>query len=146
MIDIKYSNAYSEVLEILKYLTPEDYDKIPKEKIEVFETCANKDYTFNYDPDKTLQEQNVSKTARTIIGILFRDYWATEEQREKIIRWQQQERIRIENEKQEKYKSEDIFKNNNIEPQIEEVALVEVKEEKWYDKVFKFFRRIIRFK
>ena len=146
MVDIERANAYSEVLEILKYLTPEDYDKIPKEKIEVFETCANKDYTFNYDPDKTLQEQNVSKIARTIIGILFRDYWATEEQRKKIVRWQQQERIRIENEKQEKYKSEDIFKNNNIEPQIKEVALVEVKEEKWYDKVFKLFRKIFRFK
>ena len=111
MVDIERANAYSEVLEILKYLTPEDYNKIPKEKIEVFETYANKEYTFNYDPDKTLQEQNVSKTARTIIGILFRDYWATEEQKEKIIKWQQQERVRIENEKQEKYKSEDIFKN-----------------------------------
>ena len=146
MVDIERANAYIELLEILKYLTPEDYDKIPKEKIEVFQTYANRKYNFNYDPDKTLQEQNVSKIARTIIGILFRDYWATEEQREKIVRWQQQERIRIENEKQEKYKSEDIFKNNNIETQIEEVALVEVKEEKWYDKVFKFFRKIFRFK
>ena len=146
MVDIKYANAYSEILEILKYLTPEDYEKIPKEKIEVFQTYANKDYNFNYDPDKTLQEQNVSKTARTIIGILFRDYWSTEEQRDKIVKFQQQERIRIEKEKQEKYKSDDIFKNNNTAPQTEEVALVEVKEEKWYDKVFKFFRRIIKIK
>ena len=146
MVDIKYANAYSEILEILKYLTPEDYEKIPKEKIEVFQTYANKDYNFNYDPDKTLQEQNVSKTARTIIGILFRDYWSTEEQRDKIVKFQQQERIRIEKEKQEKYKSDDIFKNNNTVPQTEEVALVEVKEEKWYDKVFKFFRRIIKIK
>ena len=146
MVDIEHAKAYSEILEILKYLTPEDYEKIPKEKIEVFQTYANKDYNFNYDPDKTLQEQNVSKTARTIIGILFRDYWSTEEQRDKIVKFQQQERIRIEKEKQEKYKSDDIFKNNNTVPQTEEVALVEVKEEKWYDKVFKFFRRIIKIK
>ena len=84
MVDIKYANAYSEVLEILKYLTQEDYEKIPKEKIEVFETNMNKDYAFNYNPDKTLQEQNVSETARTIIAILFRDYWATEEQRKNV--------------------------------------------------------------
>ena len=146
MVDIKYSNAYTEVLEILKYLVPEDYEKIPKEKIEVFETYANKDYNFNYDPDKTLQEQNVSETTRTIIAILFRDYWATEEQRDKIIKFQQQERIRTENEKKEKYKIEDLFKNNKNASQTEEVSLVEIKEEKWYDKVFKFFRRIIRFK
>ena len=142
MVDIKHANAYSEILEILKYLTPEDYEKIPKEKIEFFEKNANKNYTFNYNPDKTLQEQNVSKTARTIIGILFRDYWASEEQRDKIIMFQQQERIKIEKEKQEKYKGEDIFKSNNTVSQSEEVALVEVKEEKWYKKVFDFFRRI----
>lgn len=29
-------------------------------------------------------EQNVSKKAKTIIAILFRDYWATDIQREKI--------------------------------------------------------------
>ena len=142
MVDIKHANAYSEILEILKYLTPEDYEKIPKDKIEFFEKNANKNYTFNYNPDKTLQEQNVSKTARTIIGILFRDYWASEEQRDKIIMFQQQERIKIEKEKQEKYKGEDIFKSNNTVSQSEEVALVEVKEEKWYKKVFDFFRRI----
>lgn len=144
MVDIKYANAYSEILEILKYLTPEDYEKIPKEKIEVFETYANKDYSFNYDLDKTLQEQNVSKTARTIIGILFRDYWASEEQRDKIIKFQQQERIRIEKEKQERYKNEDIFKNNNEIQPTEEVALVEVKEEKWYQRLFSFFRNIFK--
>lgn len=143
MVDIEHAKAYSEILEILKYLTPEDYEKIPKEKIEVFETYANKNYSFNYDPDKTLQEQNVSKTARTIIGILFRDYWATEEQRDKIIRVQQQERIRIENEKQEKYKGEDIFKNKIVKEK-EDVALIKVEEIKWYKKIFDFFKKLLK--
>ena len=146
MVDIKYANAYSEVIEILKYISKEEYNKIPKEKIELFEFNANPDYHFDYNPYKTLQEQNVSKIARGIIAILCRDYWVTEKQREKIVRWQHQERNRIENEKKEKYKSEDLFRNNKIASQTEEVSLVEIKEEKWYDKVFKFFRRIIRFK
>lgn len=143
MVDIKYANAYSEVLEILKYLTQEDYEKIPKEKIEVFETNMNKDYAFNYNPDKTLQEQNVSETARTIIAILFRDYWATEEQRKRIIKVQQQEKNRIESKKQEKYNINELFKNNK-KTKTQEVAMVEVKEQKWYKKVFDFFRKIFR--
>lgn len=143
MVDIKYANAYSEVLEILKYLTQEDYEKIPKEKIEVFETNMNKDYAFKYNPDKTLQEQNVSETARTIIAILFRDYWATEEQRKRIIKVQQQERNRIESKKQEKYNINELFKNNK-KNKTQEVAMVEVKEQKWYKKVFDFFRKIFR--
>lgn len=83
MVDIKYANAYSEVLEILKYIPVEDYNKIPKNKIELFKTNANNDYSFKYNPNKTLDEQNVSKTAKAIIAILFRDYWATEIQRKK---------------------------------------------------------------
>ena len=49
MADIKYANAYSEVLEILKYIPIEDYNKIPTNKIELFKTNANSDYSFNYD-------------------------------------------------------------------------------------------------
>lgn len=48
--------------------------EIPKTKIELFETYSNKDYIFEYNPRKTLNEQNVSKTAKAIIGLLFRDY------------------------------------------------------------------------
>ena len=85
MADIKYANAYSEVLEILKYIPIEDYNKIPTNKIELFKTNANSDYSFNYDPNKSLDEQEVSKIAKGIIAILFRDYWATKTQRNKII-------------------------------------------------------------
>lgn len=64
MVDINYANAYTEVLEILKYIPKEDYNKIPKNKIELYETYSNKNYNFIYNPDKTLDEQNVSKIAK----------------------------------------------------------------------------------
>lgn len=136
MVDIKYANAYSEVLEILKYIPVEDYNKIPKNKIELFETNANNDYSFNYNPDKTLEEQEVSKIAKGIIAILFRDYWATEIQREKIISKQKYDRIKIEEEKRAKYNT-DIFQDRNNHKQEQnivedistnEVAIVEYKE------------------
>lgn len=133
MEDIKYANAYSEVLEILKYIPIEDYNKIPKTKIKLFETNANNNYSFNYNPNKTLQEQEVSKIAKGIIAILFRDYWATEIQREKIISKQKNDRRKIEEQKREKYDPDNIFKNKIItrysifKPRIEQTAIVEYK-------------------
>ena len=112
MIDIKYANAYSEVLEILKYIPVEDYNKIPKNKMELFKTNANNDYSFKYNPNKTLDEQNVSKTAKAIIAILFRDYWATEIQRKKIIEKQNYDRMKLEEEKKARYNSDNLFKDN----------------------------------
>ncbi len=113
MIDSKYANAYSEVLEILKYIPIEDFNKIPKNKIELFEANANNEYSFNYDPSKTLDKQNVSNITKGIIILLFRDYWATEFQKNKIIAKQNYDRMKLEEEKKAKYNSDNIFKKNN---------------------------------
>lgn len=150
MISVEYTNAYSEVLEILKYISKEDYDKIPNSKIELFETNYNKDYIFKYNPNKTLDEQNVSKIAKAIIAILFRDYWATEIQKEKIISKQNYDRMKLEEEKKARYNSDNLFKNNekkiimdNTEKE-EELALIETSDIKWYKKVWRFLTKFFR--
>lgn len=107
----EYAIAYKEVLEILKYIPREDFEKIPNYKIELYKIYCDKNYIFFYDPSKTLEEQNVSRRARAIIGLLFRDYWATPIQREKIIAKQQYERNRLEKEKKLKYNYDVMYKN-----------------------------------
>lgn len=124
MVNVEYANAYSEVLGILKFISKEDYDKIPESKIELFTVNSNKEYNFVYNPEKTLDEQNVSKRAKAIIGILFRDYWATEVQREKIVRKQKNDRLILEEEKKSLYDVENIFKKRNMNNEE-----IEVKEE-----------------
>ena len=109
MTDIEYANAYKEVLDILKYISKEDYEKIPKTKIQMFEENSNKNYNFKYDVDKTLEEQNVSEIAKMIIAILYRDYFATKEQRYVIIKKQREAR-----EEQERQIRERIEQNRQI--------------------------------
>lgn len=147
MVDIKYANAYNEVLEILKYIPEEDYNKIPKEKIELFETNANDNYKFNYEPNKTLDEQNVSKIAKGIIAILFRDYWANDDQREKIIAKQNYDRIKLEEQKREQYNPDELFKKKKIDDvkeneNKEEIynLPIEVKKENFYQRIIKFLK------
>lgn len=148
MVDIKYANAYSEVLEILKYISVDDYNKIPKEKIELFEINANNKYNFSYNPDKTLDEQKVSRIAKGIIAILFRDYWATETQREKIIAKQNYDRIKLEEEKKSQYNLEELFNNKQnsllAENQKEGLGIDKCKELKWYQKLFAKIVKIFR--
>lgn len=151
MVDIKYANAYSEVLEILKYIPVEDYNKIPKTEIELFVLNANNEDTFNYDPSKTLEQQNVSNITKGIIILLFRDYWATEIQRKKITTKQNYDRMKLEKEKQAKYNA-DIFKkrNNRQEHNGEEdisrneLAVIEYKKslfKKFINKIKSIFER-----
>lgn len=149
MISVEYANAYSEVLEILKFISKEDYEKIPANKIELFKLNSNKEYEFTYDPEKTLDEQNVSKTAKAIIGILFRDYWATEVQREKIIRKQKNDRLIIEEQKKSLYDIENIFKKRNICSETEakeEVTEMVVYKANFIIRVFNKIKKFLKIK
>lgn len=140
MVTTNYKIAYSEVLEILKHISEEEYNKIPNDMIELFKINANNDNEFVYNPNKTLEEQNVSETARTIIAILFRDYWATETQKEKIIAKQNYDREKI---KEEKYNYNNLFKSKSslFNENIEEQRLIIYKES-----VFKkIFNKILSF-
>ena len=109
MISIEYANAYNEVLEILKYISKEDYNKIPIEQIKLFEANANPNHIFSYNPEKTLDEQNALKITKGIIAILFRDYWATSEQKNKILNYEKNETVKEEKIKIEKYNSNDLI-------------------------------------
>lgn len=119
MVSEEYANAYSEVLGILKFISKEDYDKIPENKIELFKLNSNKEYKFLYNPEKTLDAQNVSKRAKAIIGILFRDYWANEEQSKKIKIKQKNDRLILEEQKSLVYDIENIFKKRNFNNETE---------------------------
>lgn len=142
MVDLVYANAYKEVIEILKHVSKEDYDKIPKEKINLFEVNANKEHDFIYDANKTLDEQNVSKKAKTIIAILFRDYWATDTQREKIKAKEEYDRKIKE---QEKYNPDNIFKPKETMSNYESSNFpIEVKKENLIQKILKFIKNIFR--
>lgn len=147
MVDNKYAIAYSEVLEILKHIPLEDYNKIPKTKIELFKTNADNEYIFNYDPSKTLEEQNVSNITKGIIILLFRDYWATEIQRNKIIAKQNYDRMKLE---EKKYNPDNIFINHYKNPftdnteNNQELALIKTNNMKWYKKIWKLIKDFFR--
>lgn len=145
MINVEYANAYAEVLEILKYVSKEEYDKIPHSKIELFETNKNENYVFKYYPNKTLEEQKVSKRAKAIISILFRDYWASDLQREKILKKQNSDRKLFEKNKKTLYDVENIFKNKNNETtniNNETKEMVIYKKEKWYTTILMKIRKL----
>lgn len=146
MINEDYANACAEVVRILDFIPYRDYKKIPKDVILHYEKNASENCDFEYDINCSLDEQNVSKTAKTIIALLFRDYWATLEQKNKILNYEKNETIKEENIKKEKYNSNDIFKNNTkstiIENKdnIQEKSLVNVSNIKWYEKIWKIFK------
>ena len=135
-----------EVNEKLKFIGIH-LEKIPEEKIKFFEENCDKNYEFKHDSSKPLEEQEFLRETYAIIIILFRDYFATETQKEKL-----QEILFLNEEKRqrelrEKYNPEKIMAQRAQKPKIEpkeSTELIEIKEEKWYEKIVSWIKRILK--
>ncbi len=78
MVNVNYSNAYTEVLTVINNLRYEDYKKIPKNYIDFLKSNCNKDYKFKYDTLKPFNEQVLLDDTKYILFGLFERFGATE--------------------------------------------------------------------
>ncbi len=122
-----YNNAFTEVYEILNCLDEEEVNKIPEEVRNVIEKNRNLDYNYEVNYDEDLSNQPMLTETKAILFNLFRDYLSTPEQKQKILRMQQEERIKNEQYKREKYNS-NTFEGKKKANKTERLEIVEYKE------------------
>ena len=116
-------------------------DDIPDYLIKYFEDNMNPDYEYVIEKNVPLKDQKMSDITKAILSIIFRDYWATEEQRQIILEKEKADRIIDNKEKEEKYGTEISFNKKKTETtSIEsENKLIVYKKEK---KIVAFFKRL----
>lgn len=110
MVKENYAYAYKEVIELLKYFSLEDVKKIPEDLLKVFLMNMDKEYQFTVDEEKTFEEQTMLEETKVIFAIIFRDYWATDYQRQRILAKEENDKRKIEEAKAKKYSTENLFK------------------------------------
>ena len=69
-----YKIAYSQVLEIIKYLPVNYYERIPEKIIDMFKANMENNYKFEYYPNKRFEEQGVTDKAIEILSIIKEKY------------------------------------------------------------------------
>ena len=139
------SQAFAEVYDIIMHFERDLYNKIPKSFIELVEKNRDKEYKFNIDYLKDINEQYLLQDTRAILALIYRDFLCDEEQRLKL---KEQEEILLEKSKKklyEKYNTDNIFRNKaNNTILNQEISLIEKKNEKWYMKVFMFIKNLVK--
>ena len=139
-----YQKAYKEILEILKYVPEESVKKIPQEMRDMFEKEQLKTYDFQIDTSKTFEEQELLEETKAILANIFRDYWATPYQKERIEIKEKYDRQQSEEQKRRIYNPNDLFKNkNNRNTDFEKLSNlpIEVKKESFFKKIINFFKK-----
>ena len=134
-IDSECAKAYAEVIEILKYVPIEYLVKIPKEKIEFYKAYMDSKYEYRMNKSLDFESQPISPKALAVLANLFKDYWATAEEKNKILELEQYEFDLIEEKKKKQYSVNDLFKNKSNE-ELNNNSIVEYQEKtRWYNKI-----------
>ena len=143
--DVQIKQTYSEIDEFLELLDEKTKNEVPAKLREFFKKEKDNDYHKEIDPNISIKEQNLKKETLALIALLNLEYWCKDEkEKERLKKIYANNENKYQEELREKYNPDNIFKNANTEAIKEDVALVEVKEEKWYQKVLTFFRRILK--
>lgn len=100
MVTKEYAMAYTEVVEILKHVSDEDVKKIPEEKLEFYKSNMDNEYKYKIDITKKFEEQEMSDITKAILANIFRDYWATPYQKERILAKEKYDLNKLEEEKE----------------------------------------------
>ena len=144
MVDKEYAKAYTEVIEILKNVPEEDVQKIPKEKLEFYKKNMDNEYQYRVDEAKKFENQEMSEITKAILANIFRDYWATSYQKEKIEEKEKYDLEKLEQEKKNKYNPDDIFKNEKETKAHGNANLPTiVKKETFFEKLIRFIKKIL---
>lgn len=139
-----YKNGLAEVDVILNYADEESLNKIP-ESLKKFIKENKSNYTAKINPEKDLEEQNLLYETKVILSVLYRDYWASQDERELLLKNEKSKLMQIEDKKQETYNYDSLFKRNNskIEENFEEIKSLVVREnliKKILNKIKRIFR------
>lgn len=152
-------NAYSEVIEILKYIDDEEkLEKLPMEMLEVLKSKMNPEYKPVISMDIPLEEQNLQPETYSILSWIAMKYWS-EEPTENVENGVMEENAKIQEAIQNRV--EDVSEKVQ---EIEEESVEKVEEQaiedtnsllpiahsdlKWYERIkmriIEFFNKLLK--
>lgn len=132
-----------EVEIILRKLDEQYINKIPQEIWEYIEKNKDNQYEFYYNENKTLIEQNFCIDTVSILTYINIEYLLEGEQKKEILEILKKDELINEIEKCKNDNLNELFKKRK-ESKNEQLSLVEVKKDRWYEKIFEFIKKMFR--
>ena len=149
MISVEYSEAISEVLDILKNSDDTVLKRIPEKLIEFWEKNKSTTYIPELDHTKSLTEMKLKEKTKDIITMIYINYLCDENEKEitrSVIR-KNEENYQLMLRK--KYDPDNVFKNRKKEDKIENLetantrAIIRYKES-LFSKIIKSIKKFFR--
>lgn len=144
MVTKEFAEAATEINKILSYLPTEYVKKIPIRLRKFFEDVESKEYIPNIDPYKQLDKQDLKPKTQTLLTIIYRNYWCTEQERAELDKILIKNDKKYEKELREKYNPDDIFKNKQkILTTIQDTNLpIEIRKDNFIKRLINYIKEL----
>lgn len=136
-----YEEAFYEVDEILKLMPIDLSSKIPTQFRQII--SENKSKNYKIEIKEPLNEQKLKPETIDILGLIYRDFLSSPEEKEKLQKEDAEELLRIEKEREEQYSIDNIFnkkKNRNNQDENNFTEMIVYQEKGFFKKIVKFFK------
>ena len=131
--------SYKELYEIIKKLPEQEQNKIPSDFLEQIKNNMDKNYIYKVEHIKDFENQEMLEETKRLLAVIYRDYLASEEEKEEILRKEKEEIEKEELEKKKKYNI-DVFADER-----EHLELTVKQEKKWFERFVDFLKKFITF-
>ena len=141
-----YYMALAEVNEILNYVENKYIIKIPKDILAIIKENKSENSCFKYDISKPLSKQNIHKETIEILSYLNYNFWLNETEKNNFKKIYNDNLIKIEDEKRNKYNPDSIFKNKskNFLAQKENLPMPIKEKNNFFINIIKKIKAIIK--
>lgn len=115
-----YPKAYTQVYELLKFVNKENFEKIPKEFLEMLKERRAKNYNYTIDKTKSIEDQNILRETKAILVYILINFWSTKDEKIIIQRKFEYDIYKHEQLKKLKY-SKNVFIRKRKNKQLEDI-------------------------
>lgn len=142
MLDDVYKNAFKEVYEILRNTGEELIKKVPQKFISFIQSNMNNDYETSINTQVPINEQSILSETEDILSLIYRSWWATDEEKREFANRDKQYLMEIEEYKKcERKGIEDIFqKKRSLDNVTVNNNLVVIEKQNSFAR---FFKRVL---
>lgn len=146
MIDVT-NLAFAEIADIINHLDKDLYNKIPNKFLKMINLMKDRTFKINIDYSRDINDQILHET-KVILGLMYRDYFVSDEEREKLKEKEQEQLAIIETKRQEQYNPNNIFKKGNSQEYDKNTtSLIKIEKKKTFlQKLIDIIRKAIHFK
>lgn len=139
-ISLNKKRAFSEVDAFLSTLGKSYINKIPKDILDVIKSEKDESYKVKIDPDISIESQDFSREAISIILWLNLEFFCNDEQKELLEKIYSNNQKLYEKEQKEKYSVENIFPKNDEKNN----SLVKKEKQNLFKRILKYINNLFK--